>query len=229
MTDETDTVSEVARVLALAAGEDPIRLVNLGQNSAVWKICSAQADALAEAGLLREAADSAEPCTSEVWSMDYYRDGQVDPYWIRCNAIGPHTEHEDANTGLTWTTDDPEEAQIATQEPAGEPVARPEGVGTSGTLSGRLRALVTGADPKATHEAVDVGALGRLADEADVLEAAYRVADTEIARLSGFHDHYRAQVERVRAQLVRMTKSSDEKTQRHGTALLHILDGTDAP
>jgi hypothetical protein len=67
--------------------------------------------------------------------------------------------------------------------------------------------------------------LRALADRADELEAAYRVADAEIARLSEFHDHYRDQVARVRAQLARMTKSSVVETRRHGIALLHILDG----
>jgi hypothetical protein len=46
-------------------------------------------------------AAAADPCDSEVWSTDYF--GQhFDRYWIRCNRLGPHTEHEDANTGLTW-------------------------------------------------------------------------------------------------------------------------------
>jgi hypothetical protein len=123
-----------------------------------------QAAMLAEAGLLREATDSAEPCTSEVWSMDYYRDGQVDPYWIRCNAIGPHVEHEDANTGLTWTTDDPEEAQIATQEPAGATQGGSGDSRVSGGLDGALDAcgaksepfLIRDSDQKPIHYLVKI-------------------------------------------------------------------------
>lgn len=142
MTDETDTTGEVARVLL---AHDAERMECMDHDRLCCPTCDAhdfadaykhQADALADAGLLREAADSAEPCTSEVWSMDYYRDGQVDPYWIRCNALGPHVEHEDANTGLTWTTDDPEEAQIATQEPAGAPGVDSAGRGASRGLDG---------------------------------------------------------------------------------------------
>lgn len=48
---------------------------------------------------------------------------------------------------------------------------------------------------------LDTDHVTTLADRADELEAAYRVADAEIARLSEFHDHYRGQVERVRALL----------------------------
>jgi hypothetical protein len=53
----------------------------------------------AEAELL-----ASEPCAAETWSWDHYRSAQVDPYWIRCTRQGLHAEHEDSNTGLTWTT-----------------------------------------------------------------------------------------------------------------------------
>lgn len=47
-------------------------------------------------------AIATEPCDAETWSWDHFRDWQVDPYWIRCKALGPHDEHEDSDTGLTW-------------------------------------------------------------------------------------------------------------------------------
>lgn len=42
------------------------------------------------------------PCTEEIWSWTYFTAEQVDPYWIRCTAVGPHDEHEDSNTGAKW-------------------------------------------------------------------------------------------------------------------------------
>lgn len=51
--------------------------------------------------LAAEAAVSAA-CKEEVWSWDHFRDSQVDGYWIRCSLTGPHLEHEDSHTGLTW-------------------------------------------------------------------------------------------------------------------------------
>lgn len=47
-------------------------------------------------------AIATEPCDAETWSWDHFRDSQVDPYWIRCKALGPHEEHEDSDAGLTW-------------------------------------------------------------------------------------------------------------------------------
>lgn len=107
MIDETDTTSEVARVLAAhqrRVGPHGLTrwctcYIDLGTTG---DLAAHQAAMLAEAGLLREETVSADPCNAEVWSMDHYRDGQVDPYWIRCTQLGPHTEHEDSNTGLTW-------------------------------------------------------------------------------------------------------------------------------
>lgn len=89
-----------------------------------------------------------------------------------------------------------ERPQIATQEPAGQPGAGSAGRGASGGLGERLRgyALAFRIDGHANRAEYLEG----LANEADELEAAYRVADAEIARLSEFHDHYQAQVERVR-------------------------------
>jgi hypothetical protein len=79
---------------------------------------------------------------------------------------------------------------------------------------------------------VATGPLRHLADRADALE---RDLDAAVQRhLASAENHGAAlrtsqergrAIERVRAQFVRMTKSSDEKTRNHGTALLHILDG----
>lgn len=45
----------------------------------------------------------ARPCYEEVWSWDHFDpNSDMDAYWIRCTQLGPHDEHEDANTGLTW-------------------------------------------------------------------------------------------------------------------------------
>jgi hypothetical protein len=46
---------------------------------------------------------SSEPCAAEIHSWERFTSEQVDSYWIRCTLTGPHREHEDSNTGLTWT------------------------------------------------------------------------------------------------------------------------------
>lgn len=53
-----------------------------------------------------EDATASEPCDSEIWSWSRFSPDAVDPYWIRCGLIGPHTEHEDSNTGAHWTDKD---------------------------------------------------------------------------------------------------------------------------
>lgn len=42
------------------------------------------------------------PCPAETRSWDHFRPEQVDSYWITCDLLGPHDEHEDEHTGLTW-------------------------------------------------------------------------------------------------------------------------------
>jgi hypothetical protein len=41
-------------------------------------------------------------CTEETRSWDHFTPEQADSYWIRCTLSGPHDEHKDENTGLTW-------------------------------------------------------------------------------------------------------------------------------
>lgn len=43
-----------------------------------------------------------EPCEAETYSWDHFLPEQVDAYWIKCDVLGPHDEHEDEHTGLTW-------------------------------------------------------------------------------------------------------------------------------
>lgn len=86
---------------------------------------------------------------------------------------------------------------IDAQEAAEQPQPASGGNRTGGGLGERLRAEA---------EAGRVGQHARLsaiAAEVDEVEAAYRVADAEIARLSEFHDHYRDQVEAIRAAIKR--------------------------
>jgi Rad3-related DNA helicase len=119
-------------------------------------------------------------------------------------------------------------AQIATQEPAGAPVAPPEGVGTSGTLSGRLRAeaeagrvgqharlSAIAAEVERTEQARDLyraDANGMLqqkdqwrdaANTAEAEVARLRAVQTEdyagIAKMANSYAELQAQVERVRA------------------------------
>lgn len=44
-----------------------------------------------------------EPCDAETHSWDHYPVVTVDPYWMRCHRLGPHTEHENRETGTIWT------------------------------------------------------------------------------------------------------------------------------
>ncbi|TDX78707.1 hypothetical protein EDF35_1921 [Rathayibacter sp. PhB151] len=42
-------------------------------------------------------------CEAELWSWDYFRHGQTDPYWMRCNSTWPHEDdHENSDTGAHW-------------------------------------------------------------------------------------------------------------------------------
>lgn len=45
-----------------------------------------------------------EPCEEETHSWWHFTPEQLDSYWIRCTLAGPHDEHKDENTGLTWKT-----------------------------------------------------------------------------------------------------------------------------
>lgn len=44
----------------------------------------------------------AYPCADEIWSWDYFRNQEVDPYWMHCHKLGPHDEHENSETGAHW-------------------------------------------------------------------------------------------------------------------------------
>lgn len=97
--------------------------------------------------------------------------------------------------------------QIDGSVPAQEAQGESGGSGTSGGLGGRLRALGTGQTRSLRKD------LREIADEADELAAAYRVADAEIARLTEFHDHYRAQVDAIRAAIKREAGHGDAITR----------------
>ena len=95
------TPDEMARMLRAAADYFERRtLVNRGPHGG-----SERDSALRS---IRAAADMLErpltekPCDVETWSWEHFNQEQMDGYWIRCTQVGPHDEHEDANTGLTW-------------------------------------------------------------------------------------------------------------------------------
>lgn len=60
------------------------------------------ADALEAASSCAEPQDDDEPCGDELWSWHYFQPEQVDPYWMRCDRIGPHDEHKNSETGAHW-------------------------------------------------------------------------------------------------------------------------------
>jgi hypothetical protein len=47
-----------------------------------------------------------EPCPAEIHSWKLFSPSAVDSYYLRCHLLGPHKEHENSETGGTWT--DPE-------------------------------------------------------------------------------------------------------------------------
>jgi hypothetical protein len=54
----------------------------------------------------RAEQEAGEPCSSEIHTWDYgYRPEEVDSYYMRCDRLGPHTEHENSTMGATWTTE----------------------------------------------------------------------------------------------------------------------------
>lgn len=49
--------------------------------------------------------DLTRECDEETLSWDHFTPEQMDRYWIRCTFMGPHDEHKDEITGLTWRTE----------------------------------------------------------------------------------------------------------------------------
>ncbi|MEU4558396.1 hypothetical protein AB0F72_08400 [Actinoplanes sp. NPDC023936] len=45
-----------------------------------------------------------EGCQEETYSWEHFTPHQTDGFWIRCTLTGPHDEHRDGHTGLTWKT-----------------------------------------------------------------------------------------------------------------------------
>lgn len=264
MSDETDTTSEVARVLIEHTRIDGIHgdclckhVVPLGHSFAAH-----QAAMLAEAGLLRradtdhlaedlrentEALMAARARLADLTARIGFGDGVTEPQADN-DAIVKAVNEAFTNSNTLWEVEEqvervraladhyearqgtalgrvstgnvaasirralgPQEAQIATQEPAGATQGGSGDSRASGGSCARCGAGITlpANDPENREMAV--------------------CAPCEITVLKEGYGRARAQVERVRAQCVRMTKSSDEKTQRHGNALLHILDGEDTP
>lgn len=50
-----------------------------------------------------EDATSDQPCDEEVYSWQVFSSEAVDPYWIRCDLRGPHSGHQNGETGAHWT------------------------------------------------------------------------------------------------------------------------------
>ena len=45
-----------------------------------------------------------EDCGEQLFSWDYFKQNQVDGYWMSCDLLGPHDEHENSHTGAKWKT-----------------------------------------------------------------------------------------------------------------------------
>ena len=50
--------------------------------------------------------DPFQPCDEEIRTWDVFTPEQIDPYWMKCDRLGPHTEHHNGETGATWRTKD---------------------------------------------------------------------------------------------------------------------------
>jgi hypothetical protein len=212
MTDETDTTSEVARVLGDAqAGEMHWRRADGSMGE--------YAGPLRDLGHGIPRPDHGPGIRRALFDLAF---GYVSGFPVRdiLAYVFPGSFRE---APVLEATADP---QIATQAPAEQPQPSSGGNGTGGGLGERLRALGTGQTRSLRKE------LREIADEVDRTEEARDLHRADANSLLQQKDQWRdsanvaeAQVERVRAQLVRMTKSSDEGTRRHGSGLLRILDG----
>lgn len=52
--------------------------------------------------ILAEHDPAPEPCEAEIHSWSYFSSEAVDSYWMRCDRLGPHDEHENSETGAHW-------------------------------------------------------------------------------------------------------------------------------
>jgi hypothetical protein len=50
-----------------------------------------------------EDGSSDAPCDAEIHSWQVFTPDQTDSYWMRCDLVGPHTRHENSETGAHWT------------------------------------------------------------------------------------------------------------------------------
>lgn len=125
----------------------------------------------------------------------------------------------------------PQDAQQPPENRSGDTLGTPGGVTGDQGLGEAIRAeanawarrqsLLVLADRADALER-EAARLGDLVDETETIARGYRA---DAGRLAGEVLRLNSQVERVRAHVVRMTNRRDEKTRRHGTALLDILDG----
>lgn len=88
----------------------------MAEATALWRAEDPEARALTmpDLGALLQwlmdravASVPAEPCREETPSWRHFTPEQMDSYWIRCTLQGPHDEHKDEHTGLTWTAISP--------------------------------------------------------------------------------------------------------------------------
>jgi hypothetical protein len=76
-------------------GAELVAVVTNGDTALAERICA----------LLNGEQEAPVPCREETWSWDHFTPEQVDSYPIRCTLQGPHDEHEDEHTGLTWRSE----------------------------------------------------------------------------------------------------------------------------
>jgi hypothetical protein len=79
-------------------------LIGVGFSSDLRWVRAADLNALRDEliDLRAAAAPSPQECQEETWSGDHFTPEQADGYWIVCDLRGPHDEHKDEHTGLTW-------------------------------------------------------------------------------------------------------------------------------
>lgn len=97
----TTTLTDQLRALAA----EWISLGGTQETFAQRTLTEAADDLLAIVNGMPDDERDAAPCDNEAHSWDHFSSKVVDSYWMRCHRLGPHDEHENGETGATWSGD----------------------------------------------------------------------------------------------------------------------------
>lgn len=149
-----------------------------------------------------------------------------DPDWTREGAKAEFTRWLDGEKAKAVADAEAQQAQIATQEPAGATQGGSGDSRASGGLGERLRALGTGQTRTLRK------AMRAMADEVDVLVEKHARQAQTIGELQVVRERLTRQVERVRALITHYTSQGDAAVALCGLVAERMqaaLDGKDTP